>query len=68
MNINSQTSIEELIEICPKAIEIFQKYNINVFLCSEPVWDTISGICEKSNVDINLILSEINEICGNENT
>jgi len=33
MNINSQTSIEELIEICPKAIEIFQKHNINIFLC-----------------------------------
>jgi iron-sulfur cluster repair protein YtfE (RIC family) len=63
MDINPQTSIEELIEKCPKSLDVFKKYNIRVLVCGEPVWDTISEVCEKSNQDVNLVLSDIKKVC-----
>lgn len=64
MEINPDISIEELLEKCPKSIEIFQKYSIQVFVCGEPVWDTLRGVCEKNSKNLDLILKEIKEICG----
>ncbi|MCX7648499.1 MAG: hypothetical protein N2Z60_07805 [Elusimicrobiales bacterium] len=64
MEINPDISIEELIENCPKSIEVFQKHSIPVFVCGEPVWDSLKGVCEKNSKSLDLILKEIKEICG----
>jgi iron-sulfur cluster repair protein YtfE (RIC family) len=63
MEITKDTTIEEIIEKYPKSLEIFKKYNIIVFICGEVVWDTISGVCEKSGINFEKISEEIKNLC-----
>jgi len=63
IEITPHTLIEEIITNCPKSIDVFKRYNIHVFVCGEPVWDTLIVACQKSGIDVNIILSEIKKIC-----
>jgi iron-sulfur cluster repair protein YtfE (RIC family) len=63
MEITKDTTIEEIIEKCPKSLEIFKKYNITVFICGEVVWDTIGGVCEKNAINFEKISEEIKNLC-----
>lgn len=63
MEINKDTYIEDIINGCEKSISVFRKYDINVFICSEPIFDTLEGVCTKKGVDIDKLIIELKEVC-----
>ncbi len=64
MEITENTYIEDIINNCPDTISIFSKYNIQVIICGEVVWDTIKGIAEKNNIDKEKIIDELKKACN----
>jgi len=63
MEITKDTSVEEIINKCSKSLEVFKKYGIVVFVCGEPVWDTLAGVCQKAGIQVDIIISEIKKVC-----
>ncbi len=41
MKINKDTSIEELVERVPEAVEYLMKEGIKCIACGEPIWGTL---------------------------
>lgn len=62
MDINPQTSVESIVEKYPDSIKVFQKYNINIIICGQIVWDSLEDICKKNGVDVNIIIKEIKDL------
>jgi hypothetical protein len=68
MEISTESAIEEIIEKCPESLKLFEKYNIQVFICGEPIWDNLNSICEKYEIDKTKFIEELKTICSNINS
>lgn len=59
MEINKDTPVEEIVREKPSSIEIFRKFGIEVIICGEVVWDSLGELCEKHNVNPEILINEI---------
>lgn len=62
MEINKNTSVEEIVRKYPKSIDVFKKFNMEVIVCGEIVWDSLGELCEKHGVDFNSVLIELKKL------
>ncbi len=65
MEINWDTSIEDLVANCEEAIKICLKYGLSCIACGELVWGTLGEITEEQNIkNKNDLLKELKETCA----
>ena len=62
--IAKDTSIAEVIRICPTAGEIFDRYNMGCFVCMAASSETIEEGALMHGVDIQAIVDELNAACA----
>ncbi|MEF3279517.1 MAG: hypothetical protein K6357_00915 [Elusimicrobiota bacterium] len=67
MEINENVFLEDIMNNCPDAINVFINNNLNVMVCGEVVWDTLGNFCKKNNVSLDKIISELKEECLKSN-
>ncbi|MCX8074306.1 MAG: hypothetical protein N2749_01805 [Clostridia bacterium] len=65
MNITPDTSVESIIEKYPETICVFKKYDIEVIICGQVVWDNIGELCLKNGINSEIIIQELKEIIRN---
>ncbi|PIS47293.1 MAG: hypothetical protein COT17_04170 [Elusimicrobia bacterium CG08_land_8_20_14_0_20_51_18] len=63
MEINENTSVEEILRLCPETLRVFEKFKLQVFICGEPVWDTLGQLCETKDVRTEELVEELKKIC-----
>ena len=62
--IDAKTSVEEILDSCPKALSVFNAFGLEVYVCGQPVWETIEDLCQKKNADINALILELKKTCS----
>ncbi len=64
MKITKEITIEELIEINPKAVGFLAQKGIQCIACGEPVWGTLEEVAKQkgySEVEIDEMVKKINQ-------
>jgi hybrid cluster-associated redox disulfide protein len=61
--ITKDTPISEVVRICPKAGEIFEKYNMGCLACMAASAETLEEGALMHNVDVNVLVEELNAGC-----
>ncbi|KQC13691.1 MAG: hypothetical protein APR63_07785 [Desulfuromonas sp. SDB] len=51
MIINWDTSIEDLVLGCDKAVEIAYRYKLNLIACGEPLWVTLGEAVQQQKIE-----------------
>lgn len=64
IDIKEDSLIEDILSKCPKSIDVFKKYNIQVIICDEVVWDNLRDIANKNGVE-SLNPYKLNKKCCN---
>jgi len=62
--ITKDTSIAEVIRICPRAGEIFDRYNMGCFVCMAASSETIEEGALMHGMDVQAIVDELNAACA----
>lgn len=65
--IDENTSVEEIVDNCPAAVDYLRKNNIVCIVCGEPVWGSIGELMSSKNIDSSdyiSILEGLNKLCS----
>ncbi|MBA3993007.1 MAG: hypothetical protein C0469_05715 [Cyanobacteria bacterium DS2.3.42] len=47
MLINEESTVQEILEVCPEAVKVFDEHGVNIGLeCPESILETALSICE----------------------
>lgn len=60
--ISKNSNVEEVVVSYPDTVDVFMDYGIKPIVCGDPVWGTVGEIAEKEGVDIDKLLSDLNNI------
>ncbi len=58
--ITRKSKIEDILRDFPEKTGIFVQMGIPCLVCGEPFWGTVEELCERYNVDIDLLLKKLN--------
>lgn len=64
------STIEDLIEDCPKSVRYLSDKGIRCIKCGEPIWGTLEEACLEKNFtqeSIQNIVKELNDLYINQN-
>ena len=65
MIINWDTSVEDLILNCDRAMEIAHKYNIKFISCGEPIWHTLGEAVKEQEIkNKDSLLEDLIKACS----
>lgn len=59
--ITKDTLIEELLGKSPEKARVFVEMGVPCLVCGEPFWGTVGELCEKYQVDVDILLKRLNE-------
>lgn len=59
--ITRKSKIEDVLRDFPEKVRIFVQMGLPCFVCGEPFWGTIEELCNRYNVDIDVVLKKLNE-------
>ncbi|MEO0096033.1 MAG: disulfide oxidoreductase [candidate division WOR-3 bacterium] len=59
--ITKDTLIEEILGKSPEKARIFVEMGAPCLVCGEPFWGTVKELCEKYQVDVDILLKRLNE-------
>ncbi len=62
-DISPETSVEEIVSDCPKSLEVFGRFGLEVYVCGQPVWDNLEQLCSKKKADLRALMSELRKVC-----
>ena len=62
MKISKDISIEELVELYPKAVNLLGQKGIQCIACGEPVWGTLEELAKQKGLSDNEIYELVLEI------
>lgn len=62
--ITKDTTIAEVVRICPKAGEIFEKHNMGCLVCMAASAETLEEGAAMHNVDVDKLVEELNANCS----
>jgi len=63
MKITPESTVEEIIVMCPDCVEVFFKHGIPAISCGTPIWGTLKENAEKYKVkDLNALIKELNGV------
>ncbi|MGB9587176.1 MAG: DUF1858 domain-containing protein [Armatimonadota bacterium] len=65
-SITKHTTIAEVVQICPKAGEIFEKHNMGCLACMAASAETLEEGAAIHNVDVDKLVEELNANCFRE--
>ena len=68
MEINKDTTIEELIEEVPASVKYLMEQGIRCIVCGEPIWGTLEEAAKEkgfSDADINKFVAELQNLADN---
>lgn len=68
MRITKDTTIFEAIRCHPKAIDVFKSYKMPCSGCLAVVDESIEKGARRHGADLELLLRELNALCGQEGT
>ncbi len=63
--ITKEMSIEEAINIHPKAVEVFNKYHMGCFSCMGATAESIESGAQMHGVDVEELLADLNALLEN---
>ena len=58
--IESDSSVEEILERHPGLTRVFVRFNVPCLVCGEPFWGTVGQLAAKHGVDLEVLLAELN--------
>lgn len=61
--ITKSTSIADVINICPNAVEIFNRYGMGCFACMGASAETVEEGALMHGIDVEDILKDLNAAC-----
>lgn len=64
--ITKDTRISDIIKVCPSAPGVFLKHGMGCFACMASSAETLEEGAEMHDVDVQLIIDELNGVCGSE--
>lgn len=64
IDIGPKTSVEEILEICPESMEVFSSLGLQVYVCSQPVWDSLEQLCEKNGKNLKELIEKLKAKCA----
>ena len=63
MKITPDSTVEEVVVMCPDCVQVFFKHGIPAISCGTPIWGTIKENVEKYGVkDPEALIRELNEV------
>jgi hybrid cluster-associated redox disulfide protein len=57
-------TIEEALELNPKAREVFAKFGMGCFVCSGALMETIEEGAQAHGIDVEQLVKELNKLIG----
>jgi hybrid cluster-associated redox disulfide protein len=61
--VTKSTSIADVINVCPNAVEIFNRYGMGCFACMAAAAETVEEGALMHGIDVNDILKDLNAAC-----
>lgn len=59
--ITEDSRIEDILRDSPEKTKIFIEFGVPCLVCGEPFWGTVKELCERYQVDVNILLKRLNE-------
>uniref|UniRef100_A0A7C6AGY4 DUF1858 domain-containing protein n=1 Tax=candidate division WOR-3 bacterium TaxID=2052148 RepID=A0A7C6AGY4_UNCW3 len=59
--ITGESRIEDILRDSPEKARIFVEFGVPCLVCGEPFWGTVRELCERYQVDVNMLLKKLNE-------
>jgi hybrid cluster-associated redox disulfide protein len=60
MEINKDTSVEEVLSAYPQLSKTFIELGLPCLVCGEAFWGTVAELARQHNIDVNTVLKTIN--------
>ncbi|MGQ9465221.1 MAG: DUF1858 domain-containing protein [bacterium] len=59
--ITKDSKIEDILRNFPEKTGLFVQMGLPCLVCGEPFWGTLEELCNRYNVDIDVVLKRLNE-------
>ena len=59
--IKAEDTVEDLLKVYPEIDAYLIRKGIRCVLCGEPVWSTIGELIENKGLDVEKVITELNE-------
>jgi len=63
--IKEETKIEDILEEYPQLARVFTEFGLPCFVCGEPAWGTVGELATSYRVDVDKLLSALNQTFRN---